>query len=341
MSTELTMPTQKLAKCFSELALLIPKGSKGLPVGIDLQAGILSIYHNAGTVYLKQLDVNSQDTAHCTVLFYDISDLLISTGIAETKVTFQENGVRVYNDIVDLFLRHGYSTIEYPDLPRDGYVLLPASGWNSNLQTVLNMGLDKLYMKSTPITVASGTSVLKYPNTWVRCRTMGLNLNRVIDIEHIRLLNKFLPNQYQLLGNDSVLFRRDDAYLLLPCRQPNDLADTDNFIQTALSKMSEPIDVYVAHYLNSIRSLSKLSNKSVCNLVLFENGMKTVIEESGAGMSVLCGEAGKVIGTVQIPLNAWLVFLRALGTDRIQVLIGGDILCLRNQFLVILTHVRN
>lgn len=341
MSTVLELSTKELANCFSELALLIPKGSKDLPVGVDLQAGVLSFYYNTGCVYLHTFEVDTTAVEHCTVLFFNISDLLTATGHSTTKLEFSDNSLHIYDDTVDLHLRHGYSSVRYPEFPNAGYNTLPATIWKDSLQTVLNMGLDKVYAKALPITVASGTSVLKYPNTWVHCKTPALNLNRVLDIEHIRLITKFQPNAYQLLTHDSVLFKRGDAFLMLPCKQPNDLKETDDFFTATLEKMSAPITVNVANYTNSIRNLSKICTKAICNLIVYENGIKTVIDEAGASMSAICGETGKVIGTVQLPVNVWLVFLRALGTERIQILVGGDILCLRNQSLIILTHVRN
>ena len=341
MSTVLTVSTEELASCFGELALLIPKGSKDLPVGVDLQAGVLSFYHNAGTVYLHKFDVNSSNVEHCTVLFYNIGELLTATGNQETYLEFLDTGLHVYNDISDLQLNHGYSSVAYPEFPDAGYIDLPATGWKDSLQTVLNMGLDRLYMQAKPIVVTEGESILKYPNTWVKCKTLALNLNKILDIEHVRLLTKFRPNAYQIYTHESLLFKRGDAFLMLPCKTPDDLKDTAEFFQSAMSKMSEPVTINVAHYTNSVRSLSKICNKAVCNLIIYESGVKTVIDESGANMSVTCGKSGKVVGTAQIPIAVWLVFLRALGTDRIQIMLGGDILCLRNQSLIILTHVRS
>lgn len=341
MSTIIEVSTNELSSCFSELALLIPKGSKDLPVGIDLQAGILSFYHNAGTVYLHTIEVEGNEVEHCTVLFYNISELLTATGDNTTCLEFLDTGLHIYNSIADLQLSHGYSTVTYPELPNAGYINLPATGWKDNLQTVLNMGLDKLYMKTEPIIVAENESVLKYANTWVKCRTPALSLNKILDIEHIRLLNKFNPNSYQILSRDSILFKHGNALLLLPCKTPTDLKDTEEFFRVTMSKLSEPVTISVSHYNDSVRCLSKICNKAVCNLVIFESGVKTTVDEAGAAMSVTCGKTGKVIGTAQIPIAAWLVFLRALGTERIQIMIGGDILCLRNQSLIILTHARS
>ena len=116
---------------------------------------------------------------------------------------------------------------------------------------------------------------------------------------------------------------------------------TDEFISTTLSSMQKPVDLYLSKYVDSVKGLAKLSNKAICNLIVFENGLQTTIDEAGANMSVMCGERGNVVGTAQMPINAWINFLRALGSEHIQLLVGGDLLCLRNQFLIILTHVRS
>ena len=341
MSTSVSVSSNELANCFSELALLIPKGSKDLPVGVDLQAGYLSFYYNSGCVYLKRLEVDSTETEHCTMLFYDVSELIIATSKEEVLLTFENDGLHLSNSVADVTFQRGYSTVQYPEFPNSGYRAMLENGWNDNLKAVINMGLDKIYMKSAPITIGADTSVLKYPNTWVRCRTYSLDFKRVIDVDHIRLIVKFNPKEYQLLGTDAIVFRRKESYLMLPCKPANDLQDTDEFFTETLSKLSKPVTVNIAHHVNAVRKLSKICSRPTCNIVVYEEGFKTTIQETGAEMSVSCGKVGRVIGTAQLPVSTWLVFLRALGTENIQLLVGGEILCLRNQSLIILTHVRS
>ena len=341
MSTTVALPTRALANCFGDLALLIPKGNKDLPVGIDLQAGVLTFYYNEGCVYKRSFEVSCSARVRCTVIYYAIADLLYTTEQDYTELEFAETCVYVKNDILTLTLQHGYSSVELPQLPYDGYTEVKSIMWKDGLRTLLNLGLDKLYSKVNPITVASGTATLKYGNTWARSKTTGMNLDRVLDIDHIRLILKFDPDSYQLIGIDSILFKHKNAFLQLPCRLPNDLAETDEFISTTLSSMQKPVDLYLSKYVDSVKGLAKLSNKAICNLVIFENGLQTNIDEAGANMSVMCGERGNVVGTAQMPINAWINFLRALGSEHIQLLVGGDLLCLRNQFLIILTHVRS
>lgn len=340
MSTSITLRTSKLASCFGELTLLLPKGIKDMPVGISLQAGVLTFFHSYGLTRVGLDDKYHDCVEYCSIIYYDIADLLWTSKTEETTLEFQTNAVFISNANQQLVLRHGYGEVACPEFPTAGYTDIQDNGWRDTLHSMLNMGLEKLYMKAEPIAIADGTSIWKYPNTWIRCLTASFDLCKLLDSDHVRTLVKFKPESYLALSHDSILFKRGDSYMLLPCREIKELEETKKSFNELMRKLSEPVTLNLEHYTESIRSLSKVCSKPICDLTVYEKGLKTAITEGDTSMSVICGVAEKPIGTAQMPVNVWLTFLRALGNGMIQVMIGGDILCLRNQSLIILTHVR-
>lgn len=340
MPATVTINTKELSSCFEEMSYLIPAGASEISIGVLLHEGQLSFFYTGGAVYIRNIPVTSGDFVQMTVRFYPLHNVLNAVYVENTTLILGNDGLRVQNDIVDLFLTKGFQEIEIPILPTSGYTMLPVSGWDISLKSVLGIGLDRLYMKELPIEIGNGLSALKYPNTWIRCRTHGLNLNRLLEAVHIKLLIRLCPTGYQLLGTDSVLFNKGNTFVMLPCRALTDTEETDKNFNEMLSHLSKPITLGISHYLDSVRGLSKLSNASICNIRVFEAGIQTSVTSGGNTMSVSCGSTEGLIGTAQIPVNVWLAFLRAMGTETIQILIGGDILCLRNQTLLVLTHAR-
>lgn len=335
MSTVVSVRAYKFRKCLQYLSPIFPKGTTEIPLGINLSKGKLTLTCTTGCVFQAVLDVDSQDTATATVIYYSTIGSFLP-GEENIDIEFLPTGIQLSGDNFEVTLPMGYSTVLPYDFGKHYFKDIESLIYKDNMTTLLGMNLDKLYSKPRPIAIYQDVAVLKYPNTWVQIRTTGLSFVGSLDPEHVRMLCKFEPTRLSADEGNTLILQNDFATLRLPCRTD---IEENNFV-SLLKDMDKTLMLSFDGYLEKLRNASKIDSKSMCKLTIYEEGVKTTISVASTSMAVKAGKTdGDVLSVVHLPLQVWLAFIKALGNGVVQILVGGDKLCLRNQSLVILTRV--
>lgn len=336
MSTVLEVKASDIRKCFQELSMLIPKGAKELPVGISLQAGNLHVISTTGCVYIHSIDVDDTlSMEYVTILFHNVAALL-SNEKDNVTLDFSPIGLTITGETFEVDFKKGYSVVEEPTFNDISFKGMQDSGWDNNLNKLIGMNLEKVYSAIRPITFYSDVAVQKYPNTWVQVRTLGIKDSMLLDTDHVRLLTHFNPTMYAKVGKDSMLFCRGNSFLQLPIKE----VTSSNLVLDMMKDLGDPVTITLGHYLEQLRNVAKVSSRAQCKVTITEKGISTTVTEDGASISTHTGDIhAKVLKVFNIPIAVWITFLKALGTDSIQILVGGEKLCLRNHSMIILTRV--
>ena len=334
MSTVVNVPAFKLRKCLQYLTPLFPKGSLEIPIGVNLSKRVLTITCTTSCYFQAEINVDTDETATCTVIYFStIASFLPNEDNIE--IEFTPTGMIWSGDSFDVTLPIGYSTVAPVDFSDVKYKEIATDYYQSEMNNLLGMNLDKLYSKVKPITIYGDVSVLKYPNTWVQIRSMGLPFQASIDPDHVRVLCKFEPKWISADLNDYITMKNDYATLRIPCRTK---VEDNNFL-SIMNNCTECVNVNLDGYLDKLRNASKLDPKADCKVSIYESGVKTTIAVRTASMALSAGNTeGKVLSVVHVPLQVWITFVKAMGGSNIQILLGGDLLCLRNQSMIIITR---
>lgn len=336
MSTVITLPNKKLYGVLLDLSGMFPKGSAEMPIGIHVKNGKFKVVCLQGIVYQATLDLDDEyfdiniDT---TILYHDICVMLDKD--SSTDISFEPTVVSFTGYDFQADFQLGYSSVEeqhfddviYKDITNQSYV--------EGLKTLNKAGLDKLYKLFEPVIIDNDIALQKYPNTWIQVRAIGLSFEAVLDIEHTKLLTKFKPSAYSDDLAGSILFKNNRAILQLPAKNNN---STGNILDL-MKDFDTCVTLDIEKYVERIRAASKITTAPHCKITVFEKGLKTTIRQNNSEVSVSTGNTSGLVKKVcHIPLLVWMTFLKCLDAKIIQVLTGGDNLCLRTQSTIIVTR---
>lgn len=336
MFTVVSVDAYKLRKCLQYLAPMFPKGTTEITIGLNLSKGKLTLTCTTGCVLQAIFDVDSQDTATATVIYYTTIGSFLP-GEKNINIEFLPTGVILSGDGFEVTLPMGYSTVTTYDFGDVKNVKeITTKAYQENLNTLLSMNLDKLYSKVKPVTIYENLAVIKYPNTWVQTRSTGLSFVGSLDPDHVKLLCKFEPKRLSAADANSLWLQNDVATLRLPC---NTNCEENNFA-SMLDKLGEPVTVSITGFVEKLRNAAKCDPKGSTKIALYPEGFKASLGAGNVSMSIKVGDCSdSVIAVMHIPTQMLLAFTKAMGSGTVQILYGGDLLCLRNQSMVILTRV--
>lgn len=336
MSTIVTIHAHDLLDVCSTLKNLVPSGSLEIPLGIKVVNGEMYFTCTTGVNYQTILKCDEDDVnLTANVLYYDISMLIPSSGLVSLE--FLSHGVNIIGDGFLVEFNNSYSIVEDPEFPDVTYRASNPTLYSEGLKNLLNMGLNKLYSLQTPIVLLNDIALQMFPNTWVQVRVSSLNLQAILDYDHAKLLLKFSPTQVAMCSeNNTVLLKNGNGVLQIPYKPVTDATN----ITALLEDLNTSCKFSIEHYLDKLRNVSKLNPKSSCKLAVFETGIKTTIKHNSSSVEVATGDiTGSCLKVVHLPIQLWLTLLRGLGSSYIEILTGGDKLCLRTQATVIVTRV--
>lgn len=334
MSELLEVDASVLRKVFINLSSLLPKGTNTMPVGVHIKSGTVTIVALQGCVYQAEVPTTDLDAIHdVTIMYHDISPLLVGCNRIEFEVT--PSSLIVNGEDFSVEFPFGYSSVAVQNFSNVSFKELNNYAYLDSFKKLISMNLDKLYNVASPIIILGDVALQKYGNTWVQVRTTGLSVNATVDLDHIRLLLKFVPTGVCISTPNTLLFKNKYSVLQLPCKRNID----SSLITDLMKDMTEPVTVNVKSYLERVKNIAKLESKQHCNIIVCEKGLKTTVTNAQSTVSVSTGDASsKVQKVVQLPMQLWLSCLRGLDADVIQILTGGDKICLRTQSVIIVTH---
>lgn len=331
--SSISVGARALKNCLAQIAPLVPKGTLYIPLGLHVHNNVLVITCLQGCVFQSHIPVSSNNVESISVLYKDITTLLPGSG--EITLEFATNFLELTASGVSVLLYSSYGVVPEQEFEEYRYSDITNTDYLRNFRAMLGMNLDSIYKAVKPVNIYGRVSLLKYPNTIVQVRTTGIPFECTMDIEHVKMLLRFAPTKVCKDGY-VLTFINDSAVLQLPCKDNV----SGNTFTDMLDDMGEPVTLNVEGYLEKVRNLSKALPKGRCELKVYENGLGTKVTSDNTSASIFTGEdTGEVLKVMHLPMQVWLAFLKALGNETIQVLVGGEKLCLRNNTMVILTRV--
>lgn len=335
MSSGITVRAYVLRKALSDVSPLFPSGSHTIPMLFKLSGSDLTICCTTGCIYVNTLEVSNPDNENweITVIYKNLLDFIAKEG--QVTLSHAPHGLDLSNASFAVTLPAGYSVITPPELPNVGYRDVTHTGYIPGLDKLVNMGLGNLYSVDKPIHMYGQVSVLKFPNVQVQARTPGLDVNALMAPEHVKLLTRFNPEAWYTNNMDILILRRDRAYLELPIEA---VREENNFVKQ-MDGLSEPVTIDLDGYLDKLRSMSKVSPRGRCKLVILNTGLETTVSQDNLTLSTYIGSRdGKVLSATYLPVPLWLSMVKAADGTQAQVLYKGDIVCLRTQAIIILAR---
>lgn len=337
MSTGTVIVTAGRFKEFlSDLTPLFPKGSKTIPIGVEVIGNMMTLTCTQGCFYQTILDVNNLDNAshQATILYCNILDFIPTVG--DVRLTFSPAGLRLFGEGFDITLPNGYSLVKTIDFPTEDYTPITTGSYIPGLKNLVDMNLSGIYMYEKPITIYRNTAVLKYPNLYAMVKTDSLPFYGVITPEHAKLLCRFGGTSVNDKEPESLIFRRGTSILEIPRKTVN---EENNFL-SLMEGLSEPININFDSYLERLRTMAKIGEKGHCKLTLFEDGLKTSVNANSIVLADAIGKCGgKLLHVFELPLSMWVMLVKAAGSGQVQILYRSDVVCLRTQSIIMLIRV--
>lgn len=334
MSTVVTLPAKELRDVFSTISLVVAKGSQLTPVSLELKDNKLSFVCLQGCVVQGSVAVASNEIAALVFMYYDVTPIMPPSG--NVDVALFEYGVEVTGDDFSCAFPIGYSEVTEYDFSECKFTKIENDAYINSLRTVLGMNLDKLYGKPVPFSIYGAVAVVKHPCCYVQTRMYNVPFQAQIDPEHIKMIIRFKPWEVSTTIPDTLVFRKGSHTLQIPCRSRMGENDFVSFLKGLKS-----IGVMSATGLyDRVNYSSRVSTKSRCRLEITGGGIKISTTIDNATSTVSSGDVStEILYTATFPISTLLAFLRAIGDDKMEILAGGELLCLRTQNLIILVRV--
>lgn len=335
MSNGVVVNVAYLHRIFEVLRVLIPKGDSEMPLGIHVSKGEIVFTCTQGCLYKSTIPINDVDfVSSTTVLYRDILPLLNSSG--ELLIEFNPTFVSISGDGFEVSLPSAFSVIEDVDLSKAVYKELTSSLFLNGIKSIVDIGLEKIYGKSSPITVYNEIAIQKYPNVWVQTRANGMPANVMIDAMYLRLLLRLNPTHVSSDITGTLVFKSKQSLLQIPCKAVVDKV----MITTLLNGMESCIKISIGSYTDRLRNIAKFGTSDYCKVYIYEEGLGTSLSNNNVTLKVTRGNCqSPVVGAFEIPIQLWLAILKGGGSEVIEILYGGDKVCLRTPFTIIVTHV--
>lgn len=334
MSATVKLSSAKLHECFQCLSLVAAKGSQLTPVSLSLKKDILTMTCLQGCVIQYSLNVESTGNEEFVFMFYDVTPIIPLTGDAEIEIDNYE--VQVKGDSFKCAFPRGYGEPETYDFSQCSYTAIEHKDFSTGLKTILGMNLDKFYGQAVPVNIYGDIAVIKHACCYVQARAWGLPFTAQLDPDHVKMLIKFQPLEVSTSIADTIVFRRKNSIMQLPCRYE---IPKNNFTEF-LKGMESKCRVTLGGLHDRVREAAKVSNKSKCEILGTRAGLQVTITIENASSSLSVGDMnGDIQFVCMFHIQVFLAILKALGSGEIEILTGGDLVCLRTQTLIVLIRV--
>lgn len=334
MSTVLTLPAKELKECFSALSLIAAKGSQLTPVSLILKDQKLSFVCLQGCIVQGSIAVASNEIANAVFMYYDVTPIMPPSG--NVDVALYDYGVTVAGESFTCSFPTGYSDVTEFEFSDHKFTKIENNAYIDSFRVMLGMNLDKLYSKPVPVTVFGNVAVVKHSCCYVQTRMYNLPYKAQIDAEHVKMIMKFKPWEVSASSPNTLVFRKGNIVLQIPCRTGIGENDFPEF----LKDMKTVCMVNAGGLYEKVNYTAKVSSKSKCTILTTARGIKISVNIDNASSSISNGDmSGDITFTTFFPISTLLAFLRAIGDDTMEILTGGELLCLRTQNLIILVRV--
>lgn len=310
---------------------LFVKGSKTIALHLVSKHSKLTVTAGVDSMYTCDIPVVTEDAPlDVTVTYFDITTLIANSGLAEFELI--GGMLEIHTSRAIIKLPPAFSTVQ--EFPEDYNDVYPVSTDSvvAGVKTLLSAGLSRIYKKEKSITLHTDYAVIKYPNIWVRTRTIGLHWPGVVLApDTAKMVVSFAPEAVAKLGdNYLVLFHKNDK-MLIPVKLDKEPDDMLAIINT----LGNSLFVNIATYLNDLRVLSHLETTQI-TIEVYDSGFVTRAHTEGAELTIPVGSINNFVHSFRVPLDLWIACFSILGGGDIELLYKGDIICLRTRTVCIL-----
>ena len=333
MFAELDIKGSTLKSVLSDMATLIPSGSKTVPLGIDLSKGVLTFTCNGQCNCEETVKVNSDESFSITVVYSSISDLIPSG--EQVKLTLQDSGMSIETSRISRFFRMAYSVV-----PKLEYTLptmreIPGVNAVQRLRALTKTQLANMYNREASIEIRNEVAIMKYPNLWMQVRVPGFPCNCTLTQECARTLMTFGPRAFGELSHDTLVFKRDNALLFVPIGLCSDSQAIGSLLLEDMHITRLPVGKFVDN-LKMLRSLGcKTARVSMLSMGLTVHGDCT----DGSVDVYLGDKESDYLCSVELPTELLLLAVGLFTDTTAEFLYKEGILCLRNQDTAIVLRV--
>ena len=335
MRTSVRAGARELYACLEDLRPLFGKGNNLIPVLFKVKADKLIVCCTSGCIYYNRVSVINEGnySGEITVQYKNILDFIPKSG--EVELQFHSYGLVFSSNDADIKLPIGYSIVTEHELKDIDFIPVDSQNFRIGINNMLNMGLSTIYKTEKNINIYGNVSTLMYPNVILQARTPGLPLAVTLTQDFAKHLSRFAPKAIASNKVDSVILKRDDAYLEIPAEP---LKEENNFMKH-MNGLSEPLRLDTEHYIDKLRNMSKLGNNVRAKLAIFKDGVRVTVEQDNISISSDLGNCSdSVLKVLYLPLSLYISMFKALGSTVIEMLYGKEIICLRSPALIIIAR---
>lgn len=334
MSARIELNAKDLKQCFNSISLIAAKGSQLTPVSLKLADNKLIFTCLQGCVVQTYIEVPYDEKIEMVFMYYDVTPILPS--IDSVFLEIESEQLTISGPTFSCAFPMGFGDATCYDFSDCTYTKFGDVKYLDGLKTVMGMGLDKLYGKDVPLSVYGDVTVLKHACCYVQTRTIGLPFTAQIEAVHAKILTKLLPWEVSTSQQDTLVFRKQNTILQIPCRYG---IPGNNFTEF-LKGMVPKCKITLGSSFLRLRDMSKVSTKTKCSLIGYKEGLSVTLSVENANSSIIIGkDDGDIQFVFDLPIQVILTFIKALGSGVVEILTGGDLICFRTQSLIILVRV--
>lgn len=333
MFTDITVKGAELKSILSDIAPLIPSGTKSVPVGVSLSNGVLSFTCMGLCNYEATIQVDSIDGADITIAYTAVHDLIPSN--EEVSIRIQADGMSVETSKLNRFFRVAYSVVsklDYKEIP-----LSPIEGISalSNLRMLVKTQLPNLYKKEPAVDIYDEIAIMKYGNLWLQTRALGLPCKCTFTQECIKVLTSFAPKRYCEISSDTMLFVRGNCRLYVPMKRCTSLVNAT----TVIPKTDIAVRLNMDKFNDNIKLLKAMGCKNA-TMTLLQNGLTVYGESAEGSIQLPLGDVNsEFVASFQVPTDLAIICFNMFSGSLLEFLYKDGILCMRNKDLVMVLHV--
>ena len=331
MSNICTLQCASITKILSHLRNFIPKGDVSFNLTIKVKDAVLYFITKGVAQYKAALGKVECPDSLLTVRYHDISTLISNTDVLIFEFLPHSVTLKTQQVFVTFEAAFDFEDLDFETLPYEQLNTIEDETTFSSLQTFLQTGtLFNVYKKEWPYFIYNGVIVLKTPSIWIQGRCKELNLNSIIASDMLRLLVQIHPKYYYYYSNQ--LYIAGSNYVCIIPLQPT--PEPNNFL-TIMQGLSAPVTFNTENLLDTISSTVKLK-PNFSTFSIYENGVQFKVALPEFNICKNIGQCDKPKHVSNIPVEILqLVFRLFKRNNIVQVLYKEDILCFRNQTLII------
>lgn len=333
MLTNVIISANELKPILRDISLLIPPGTKTVPVGLTFTNNKLFFTCLGKCNYENYVMVECDKNIAVTIAYSAIHDLF--TNGQDVTITVTPQGVDFSSSRFRRVFNNAYSVIAKLEYEDKLTTKIKNRSSVDRLKVLTKTPLTKIYNREPPVNISNEIAILKYENVWYQIRSAGFLYNITVTQECLKILSMFLPQETARYSDDTLMFRRDRAVLFVPVKQ----CESSNTVTDIIPEEGIRLRLNLGKFSEDVNIVKTVGCKRV-EICLFEKGISVHGETATEFMSVKSGDcAGDCTCLFHLPSDL-ASFVFSVFTDCLtEIIYDKGVLCLRDTDTSIVTHV--